>query len=372
MPRDRSNSLQIRCFTLFHEPPVLAPHPVAHNRFFSSLLKSFFEHFSTCGHPVRGMKWGMASTPPRISVIVPTLNEKEDLPVLLESLRAQTFQDFEIIVADAGSKDGTKQIARDYGAKVIKGGMPGVGRNRGADVARGEFLFFFDADVELPPFFLEKALEEMEARFLELATCEFKPKSDLRLDNIMFRFANLTVKMNQDINPRAAGFCIFITKRLFRRVNGFDETLKLAEDHDLVQRASKFRPLRVLNNVHLMVSVRRLEKEGRFALVQKYAQVEMRLLFGGKVREDIIEYEFGKFGKDRESGGGGKLLDEVESRIINLEKVYDKFAKTLDDSKKNESKNSVGDLLDQWKNGFDAAVQAIGALAGRPGPDREK
>ena len=316
---------------------------------------------STCDFFARDVKWVVPVKTPIISVVVPTLNEKEDLPVLLQSLEKQTFTEFEIIVADAGSRDGTKGIAREHGGKVVKGGMPGVGRNRGADVARGEFLFFFDADVELPPDFLQKALDEMEERFLDLATCEFKPKSDLRLDEIMFRFANLTVKMNQDINPRAAGFCIFITRRLFRRVGGFDESLKLAEDHDLVQRAAKFRPLRVLNEAHLFVSVRRLEKEGRFNLAQKYGQVELHLLLKGKVKDEIVEYEFGKFGKDGEKSG--KLLENFEKRIIHLEQVYNKFARTLDDASKSESKP---DLLAQWKTGFDAAVEALGGLVNPP------
>ncbi len=296
----------------------------------------------------------------QVSVVIPTLNEAEDLPVLLESLKKQTFRDFEIVVADAGSKDGTVNLAKKYGARVVPGGMPGPGRNRGAEVANGEFLFFFDADVEVPPNFIGDAVKELDDRFLDLATCEFRPKSDLRLDDVMFRFANLSVKMNQDLNPRAAGFCIFITRRLFRRVGGFDETLKLAEDHDLVQRASKFRPLRVLKTVELKVSVRRLEKEGRFALIQKYMQVELHLLFKGNVREDIVEYEFGNFA-DKEKGGG-RLLDDVESRIIALEQVYNEFARTLDDAE--HTKETKPDLLEKWKTGFDAALKAMVAIAG--------
>lgn len=296
-----------------------------------------------------------------ISIVIPTLNEEEDLPVLLESIKNQTYQGkVEVIVADAGSKDKTQKIAKQYGAKVVPGGMPGPGRNRGAEVATGEFLFFFDADVELPRDFLEKALAELNERFVDLATCEFKPKSDLRLDDIMFRFANLTVKMNQDLNPRAAGFCIFITRRLFRRIGGFDETLKLAEDHDLVQRASKFRPLRVLNSVNLSVSVRRLEKEGRLSLIQKYMQVEMHLLFKGNVREDIVDYEFGNFGTSKD--GSTKILDDIEDRIIHLEQVYNEFSKTIDNA---ESKHEAKpDLLEKWKTGFGAAMKALADLSG--------
>lgn len=261
----------------------------------------------------------------KISVVIPTLNEEKDLPVLLESLSKQTFRNFEIIVGDAGSKDQTRPICGKYGARVVEGGMPGVGRNRGAAVATGEYLFFFDADVILPADFLEKALKEMEEGFYDLATCAFHPLSDLRLDKILFAFANLTVRMNANTNPRAAGFCIFITKRLFDRVGGFDESLRLAEDHDLVERAAKYRPLHVLKTTSLQVSVRRLAKEGRFSLIQKYFQVEMHLLTKGKVKEDIIEYEFGNF-KDENKETVKKAMDEFEDRLIKLESQYNDWS----------------------------------------------
>ncbi|MCB1158321.1 MAG: glycosyltransferase [Leptospiraceae bacterium] len=264
--------------------------------------------------------------PPKISIIIPTLNEEEFLPVLLESIKKQTFTDYEIIVADAGSKDKTAEVAEKFGAKVVPGGMPGPGRNRGAEAARGEFLFFFDADVSLPEDFLESALNEMEERFLDLATCEFKPQSDLQLDKLMFKLANLTVKLNQSINPRAAGFCIFITRRLFNRVGGFDEDVKIAEDHDLVDRASKFRPLRFLNSTALSVSIRRLVKEGRFSLIEKYFHVELHLLTKGSIKDDIIEYEFGTFSEE-DKKKNKKILDEIESRVIQLEQQYNTFTK---------------------------------------------
>lgn len=264
----------------------------------------------------------------KISIIIPTLNEERDLPVLLDTLKKQTFRDFEIIVGDAGSKDRTREIAESHGARVVQGGMPGVGRNRGAAVANGEYLFFFDADVILPEDFLEKAVQEMDENFIDLATCSFYPQSDLRLDKMLFAFANLTVKMNANGNPRAAGFCIFITKRLFDRIGGFDESLRLAEDHDLVERAAKFRQLHVLKSTSLKVSVRRLEKEGRFSLIQKYFQVEMHLLTKGKVKEDIVEYEFGNF-KDENQETVKKALDEFEDRLIKLESQYNDWSQRV-------------------------------------------
>ncbi len=307
----------------------------------------------------------LSAPQPAVSIIVPTLNEEEDLPVLLESIKAQSFTNYEIIVADAGSKDRTREIAEAAGARVVPGGMPGPGRNRGAEAARGELLFFFDADVDLPRDFLEEAVSEMDERMLDLATCEFKPKSAFKLDEIMFRFANLSVKMNQDINPRAAGFCIFISARLFRRVRGFDESLKLAEDHDLVQRASKFRPLRVLKNTTLSVSIRRLEKEGRFNLVQKYMQVELHLLLKGNVRDEIVEYEFGNFAN--ESAGGG-VLDDIESRIIQIERAYQEFSEAVNPEAGDEDRSGEQGkaFFEKWRTGFDAAIKALGQIAKPP------
>lgn len=265
---------------------------------------------------------------PRISVIIPTLNEEKYLPILLHSLKQQTFRDFEVIVADAGSTDKTKEVAEGLGAKLVPGGMPGPGRNRGAEAANGDLLFFFDADVVLPNTFLEKAYGEMEEKMMDLATCEFKPDSKFQLDNILFKLANLTVRINQKFNPRAAGFCIFISRRLFRRVGGFDESVKIAEDHDLVDRATKFRPLNFLNSVNLTVSIRRLEKEGRFSLIEKYMQVEMHLLTKGSVKEDIIEYEFGKF-DDEKKTQNKKILDDIEDRIIKFENQYRELTQNL-------------------------------------------
>ncbi|MCB1173628.1 MAG: glycosyltransferase [Leptospiraceae bacterium] len=305
---------------------------------------------------------------PAISIVIPCLNEARELPNLLDSIRAQSFQNYEIIVADAGSTDNTVELARKAGALVVPGGMPGPGRNRGAEAAQGTWLFFFDADVILPPDFLAQAFAELQENYLDLATCEFKPQSDLRLDKVLFHFANLSVKLNQAFNPRAAGFCIFITRRLFERIGGFDETLRLAEDHDLVDRASKLRPLKILKSTSLLVSVRRLEKEGRFSLIQKYMAVEKHLMTKGAIREDIVEYEFGNFDQSTAAAGsesGGeeipkKLLDEVESKIIQLEEQYNQFEATL--KSKSDNPDLITDSARKFRAGFEALGESVKIL----------
>ncbi|MCF7861453.1 glycosyltransferase [Candidatus Woesearchaeota archaeon] len=275
----------------------------------------------------------------KISIIIPALNEEKYIGKLLTSISKQDFRDYEVIVADAGSSDKTVEISRKLGARIIKGGSPAEGRNNGAKVAKGEFLFFFDADVKLPPKFLSTAYEEIQESFLDLATCRFVPISNMHIDKVMHNLAFLTVKLGRFYNPHAPGFCIFITKRLFDKVEGFNDELMLGEDHDLVKRASVYRPIGILENTHIYVSVRRLRKEGRFTLVKKYIMVELHRTFKGEVKENIVDYDFGDFDNLKSS----KTLEKVERQINIMNIEYNKITKF------------IGDQTSDYKNKVDKA-----------------
>jgi glycosyltransferase involved in cell wall biosynthesis len=204
--------------------------------------------------------------------------------------------------------------------------MPAVGRNNGAKAAKGEFLFFFDSDVRLPRGFLKKAHDEIQERFLDLATCPFRPLSNLRIDKAMHDFAVAGIRLSQFSVPHAPGFCIFVSKRLFERVGGFDESIRLAEDHDFVKRASKFRPMRVLDSVHIYVSVRRLKKEGRLTLIRKYLGAEFLRLFKGELKDEVIKYEFGDF-RQHDEQRLDRFLRSMDSQIMKMEREYNRLAK---------------------------------------------
>lgn len=94
----------------------------------------------------------------KISVVVPTLNERENLPRLLESLRPQLKSGDEVIVVDAGSTNGTVAVAQSYGCKVIVEPGCSIGRARqiGALNASNPIVFSTDADVVLPMNHLSK------------------------------------------------------------------------------------------------------------------------------------------------------------------------------------------------------------------------
>src|SRR3989344_4462300 len=107
-----------------------------------------------------------------ISIIIPTFNEEKYLPKLLNCIKNQTYKDYEIIIADANSKDKTKAIAKKYGCKTVRGGLPAVGRNNGAKAAKGDILLFLDADSLIEKDFLKNCLGDIQKRNLDVAgTC---------------------------------------------------------------------------------------------------------------------------------------------------------------------------------------------------------
>ena len=199
----------------------------------------------------------------KISIIIPTYNEEEYLPKLLYSIKEQNFKDYEIIVADAGSSDNTKEIAESSGCKVINGGLPAVGRNNGAEIANGDLLLFLDSDVVLSAGYLESAIKEFEEKDLGIAITQIIPLSDKTVDKVIHKFANFFMKRAESIKPHGAGcYGILTTKYLHKQAQGFDECLNFGEDSDYIERIGKIKTFKVLRKPRLLVSTRRLEKEG--------------------------------------------------------------------------------------------------------------
>ncbi len=231
-----------------------------------------------------------------LSIIIPTLNEEKYLPLLLESIKKQNIKNYEIILADNNSKDKTRQIAKKYKCKVVKGGFPSKARNQGAKFAKGELLFFLDADVLLTKDFLKIALKEFKERELDLTTSRFYPIKGNIIDKLAHHIANLFMIISEKIKPFGPGFCILIKREVHEKIKGFDETLVLAEDHDYLERASKVGKFRILKNTKLLISTRRFKKDGRWNTYIKYIKVTLKLLKGKKIRkEDNVKYDFGKY-----------------------------------------------------------------------------
>lgn len=229
-----------------------------------------------------------------LSIIIPTLNEEENLPELLKSIKMQTGADYEIIVVDAHSEDGTRKLAESYGATVVDGGLPARARNLGAAAAKGDILAFFDADVVLPaPDFLEKTVAEFTEQKLGAATCAVLPMSEKFADKVFHKIYNFYTKIIRRFSPHAPGFCIFCRKDIHDAISGFDEEIKLAEDHDYVSRAGKITRFNILKSHPILVSVRRFDRDGRFNIALRYLAAELYIQTKGPIKTDIFKYRFG-------------------------------------------------------------------------------
>src|ERR671935_427314 len=103
-----------------------------------------------------------------ISFIVPAYNEETELPSTLAAIRAAASgvaQPFEIIVVDDASTDSTPEIAEQAGARLVSihRRQIAAARNAGARAARGEYLFFVDADTRINQSHVTKAMAVLEA-----------------------------------------------------------------------------------------------------------------------------------------------------------------------------------------------------------------
>lgn len=240
-----------------------------------------------------------------LSIIIPTFNEEKLLPKLVASIRAQSFTDYEIIVADAYSKDHTREIAVRFGARIVDGGLPSVGRNAGARVAHGRILLFLDADVVLPK---EKMLEQMvgefERRKLDIATCLLRPLTKNVIDHALHAVYNVYTVAIQKLIPHIPGFFIFVRRGVHEAIDGFDETLDFAEDHEYARRAVREGKARFgfLMSGLTYVSPRRFDRDGRLSIAVKYLLGELYLLKLGRVPPGTITYGWGHGDTNHERG----------------------------------------------------------------------
>jgi len=247
--------------------------------------------------------------PATLSIIIPALNEVANLPLLLHALQAQTRPPEEIIVADAGSKDGTVEAARRLGVTVVPGGKPGPGRNAGARAATGDLLLFLDADVAPPPDFLAKMVAEFEQNDCVVATALMELLGDSLSLKILVEAGNVYMQALQYFSPHAPGFCILARRETHEAIHGFDEAVVLAEDFDYVQRAAKFGRFAVLTGVRIPVSMRRVEEDGFFEVALKYVWCEFYALAGKPIYSVPFEYKFGAHLPPGATASARRILD---------------------------------------------------------------
>ncbi len=121
---------------------------------------------------------GAVEARPLVSVVVPVYNAKKHLRECLDSIAAQTLERIEIICVDDGSTDGSLDVLYEYAAAdsrfvvvIQKNQYAGVARNKGIEIARGDYLVFWDSDDYFDATALEKMHRQCEADGADICVC---------------------------------------------------------------------------------------------------------------------------------------------------------------------------------------------------------
>lgn len=182
----------------------------------------------------------------KFSIIIPSYNSLTTLGECLESIKKLDYDNYEIIVVDDCSTDGSDIIAEKFLCRFVrlkKNSGPATARNVGAEIANGEILFFTDTDIILTPNTLKLAEIYLRDNSDQAAFMgSFNPK--MRFKNLASQYKHLYLcyyylKQFGKIHTLDTSFT-FIKKGIFKEIGGFDSTLgKISEDVDLGMRLVK-------------------------------------------------------------------------------------------------------------------------------------
>lgn len=234
---------------------------------------------------------------PAVSVIIPVYNRPKLILEALDSVFSQSFSDFECIVADDGSDDGTAEVVEGMLEKPQAGpalrllslphsGFPGKVRNRGVREARGKYVAFLDSDDLWKREKLSRQLELMEEKDAVLShTREVWLRGEREVSQASQRH-----KRRGDIFRDALRKCIvgpstvMMRRDSFLRTGGFREDLEIAEDYEYWLKLTAESAVEYLDEP---LTVKRAGGWGQ--LSGKYGHIEYFRLQGLK---DLVEGEW--------------------------------------------------------------------------------
>jgi glycosyltransferase involved in cell wall biosynthesis len=176
-----------------------------------------------------------------VSVIIPCFNADRFLVETIESVLKQTYRNVELIVVDDGSSDNSRDIIESFGARVKADFGPNRGpsaaRNRGTQLASGDFIQYLDADDLLAPDALSGRLEALRVSNADVAYSDWQP---LMQAESGFEPASAVCRTIQSVNPDpqvailTSFWCppaaILYSRRIVTRIGRWNETLPILQD----------------------------------------------------------------------------------------------------------------------------------------------
>lgn len=235
---------------------------------------------------------------PKVSVVIPTFNRANTIVRAVTSVLNQTYEDFELIIIDDGSKDNTKEVIaqiQDTRVRYIKSPInrgAANARNSGIRAAKGEYIAFQDSDDEWLPDKLKLQVEAMDGSAPEVGlvyTRFYYEREEGRLE-----WPPISVPMQQksghifahllNYNP-VGGPTMLVRKECFQTVGLFDTELRSMEDYELALRIAKRYQLLLIDELLVKAHV----TSGSLS-ENVMAHVQTSCLILKLYKEDIIRY----------------------------------------------------------------------------------
>ena len=218
---------------------------------------------------------------PTLSVVIPTLNEAARIGDLLRALKQQTLA-AQIIIADGQSDDETARLVSEFSGVELLLCERGVSRQRnaGARAATGELLIFLDADDVPPPRFLEDVARAYRKLPFAVACPWFVAHDGNWATKTIYAGFNIGFWLGQSTLRLGSGVCLIAPRAHFLSCGGFDESLHLGEDVQLIRKLCPRYGLHRQLLVPLGTSGRRFEHRGAGRLLWFYACITPLLVLG--------------------------------------------------------------------------------------------
>ena len=223
---------------------------------------------------------------PEISIIIPTYNESQHLPLLLSDLSISN-EEAEIIIVDCNSKDKTREIGNLYGSKIYKSKKKnrGLQLNIGAKKASGEWFIFIHADSRLKQGWLKKVMSVIE--YEENFVYFFKFKINNK--RLFYRFLEIVVNLRSFIFKDPYGDQgLLIQREIYFNNKGYRK-IPLMEDIDFIKRLKNKITLKMLN-IPIFTSSRKWEKTNIIFQSFKNWNYRKRFLRGESIKSIYDDY----------------------------------------------------------------------------------
>ena len=222
----------------------------------------------------------------KISIIIPTINEANNLPLLLSDLSI-IEKDGEIVIVDCGSRDRTIDIAKIYGAKIYKSKERnrGMQLDIGANNSKGEWLIFLHADTRLTQdwFIKIKSILKGDKNYIYYFKFKINDKK------IIYRVLEFLVNLRSQYFKQPYGDQgLIIHKSIYLKNNGFRK-IPLMEDVDFFRRLKNKEDLKQLN-LPIFTSSRKWERTNIFLQALKNWNFRRRWLKGESTKSIYSEY----------------------------------------------------------------------------------